>query len=218
MKRRLLIVTLVCMILAISAAPISADASSIHHRNGHEGYLSPAAVKLKEDLRRLWIDHVVLTRNYIVSAVAGLEDQQVVLDRLLKNQQDIGNAFKPYYGEAAGNKIAELLKEHISIAGQLLTAMKSGNQADADKFNKAWHKNGDDIAAFLSSANPNWTNKQLQEMFYVHLQLVTDTMMARLTKDWKADIVALDKGEDHMIMFADILSDGVIKQFPKQFN
>ncbi|OBZ10213.1 glycosyltransferase [Bacillus sp. FJAT-26390] len=218
MKSRLLIVTLVCMILAISAAPISADASSNHHRNGHEGYLSPAAVKLKEDLRRLWIDHVVLTRNYIVSAVAGLEDQQVVLDRLLKNQQDIGNAFKPYYGEAAGNKIAELLKEHISIAGQLLTAMKSGNQADADKFNKVWHKNGDDIAAFLSSANPNWTNKQLQEMFYVHLQLVTDTMMARLTKDWKADIVALDKGEDHMIMFADILSDGVIKQFPKQFN
>jgi gas vesicle protein len=218
MKSRLLIATLVCMIMAFSAAPLGAEANGKHHRNGHEGYVSPAAVKLKEDMRKLWSDHVTWTKSYIVSAIAGLEDQQTVLDRLLKNQQDIGDAVKPFYGEEAGNKLAVLLKEHISIAGQVLTAMKSGNQADADKYNKEWHRNADDIAAFLSSANPNWTDKQLKEMFYVHLQFITDAVMARLTKDWKADVVAFDKGLDHMIMFADILSDGIIKQFPKTFN
>lgn len=134
------------------------------------------------------------TRSYITSAIAGLADQQDVLTRLLKNQQDIGDAIKPLYGDAASNKLAELLREHILLAGKVVDAEKSGNQADLVTNNKEWHRNADDMAKFLSAANPNWSQKTQQEMLYTHLQFLTDQATARLKKDWKADILAFDKG------------------------
>lgn len=69
--------------------------------------LSPQMVQLKSDLQKAWIDHIIWTSRYIVSALSNLPDQKDVLNRLLQNQQDIGNLIKPYYGEAAGNRLAE---------------------------------------------------------------------------------------------------------------
>lgn len=171
---------------------------------------------LKMNEQRLWIDHVSWTRSFIISDIASLEDKDDVLNRLLKNQDDIGNSIKPYYGEEAGNKLASLLREHIQIAGQVVDAAKS-NSSDLEKYNKLWHENADKIADFLSSANPNYSNKQLKEMLYKHLELVTDQVVARLNKDWKKDIESYDKNEEHMIMFADVIAQGIIKQFPKKF-
>lgn len=55
-------------------------------------------------------------------------------------------------------------------------------------------------------------------MLHKHLEFVTAQAVARLNGDWSSDIIAFDKGEDHMIMFADILVDGIIKQFPQKFK
>ncbi|KRF02441.1 glycosyltransferase [Paenibacillus sp. Soil766] len=217
MKRRLLVVMLiVTMVLTFTFMPMGVHAAG--KEPGSALCLTPSKVKLKQDMRRLWVDHVGWTRSYIVSAVAGLEDQKDVLARLLKNQQDIGDAIKPYYGDAAGNKLAELLREHILLAGGVLDAAKAGNQAELAKVNKEWYRNADDIAKFLSAANPNWSQKEQQDMLYAHLQLVTDQVTSRLKKDWKADILASDKNSDHMTMYADMLSDGIIKQFPDKFK
>jgi hypothetical protein len=183
-----------------------------------DGSTNKSECDLKMAERRLWIDHVLWTRSFIVSDLASLEDKGPVLERLLKNQDDIGNSIKPYYGEEAGNKLAALLREHIKIAGQVTDAAKSGNKEDLEKYNKLWYENADQIADFLSAANPNYSNKALKDMLHKHLQFITDQVVARLNKNWKADIEAFDKGEDHMIKFADMLSDGIIKQFPKKFK
>lgn len=60
--------------------------------------------------------------------------------------------------------------------------------------------------------------EELKDMLHKHLQFVTDQVVARLNKDWNADINSFDKGEDHMIMFADMLIDGIVKQFPEKFK
>ena len=168
--------------------------------------------------RQLWIDHVSWTRSYIISAISSLDDKDIVLERLLKNQDDIGNAIKPYYGEDAGNKLSALLREHIELAGKVLESAKTKDSKALEKNNKLWYENADKIADFLSKANPNYSNKVLKDMLYKHLQFVTDQVVARLNHDWKADINAYDKGEEHMIHFADILSEGIIKQFPDKFK
>lgn len=179
--------------------------------------LSPKMVQLKIDMQKVWIDHTIWTRSYIVSAISDRPDQQDVLDRLLRNQQDIGNVFKPYYGDAFGDRLANLLREHILIAGKIVAAAKAGNQADVEKLQADWHRNADEIAKFLSAANPNWTFKTLQDMLYTHLQLITEIVTSCLRGDWKADIAATDKNEIHMIHFADILTTGIVKQFPEKF-
>lgn len=163
------------------------------------------------------MEHAIWTHHYIVSAEANLEDKDKVLARLMKNQDDIGNAIKPYYGSAAGKKLAQLLREHILLAGKVLEAAKANNQADLKKYNTAWFKNADDITDFLSKANPNLNKKQLKDAFYTHLRMVTENVVSGLKKDWDTDILFFDKGEAHLIHIADIISDGIIKQFPNKF-
>jgi hypothetical protein len=179
--------------------------------------LSQKAVQLKTDMRELWMEHNFWTEKFVVSSIAGLEDQEPVLARLLKNQADLGNAIKPFYGEAAGNELGQLLREHIQIAGQVVAAAKSGNQADFKKYNAAWHKNADDITNFLTNANTNYNKKELNEMLYMHLKLITDGVVAKLNKDWRANIEALDKNEAHLLHMSDAIADGIIKQFPNKF-
>ncbi|EKQ55810.1 MULTISPECIES: hypothetical protein [unclassified Clostridium] len=81
-----------------------------------------------------------------------------------------------------------------------------------------WYKNADEIAEFLSGANPNLSNSELKDILHKHLEFVTNQVVARLKKDWKADVEAYDKGEDHMIKFADMVSNDIIKQFPEKFS
>ncbi len=178
---------------------------------------SQKAAQLNADMRKLWMEHNFWTEKFVVSSIAGLEDQEPVLARLLKNQADLGNAIKPFYGEAAGNELGQLLREHIQIAGLVVAAAKSGNQADFKKYNAAWHKNADDITNFLTKANPNYNKKELNEMLYMHLKLITDGVVAKLNKDWRANIEALDKNEEHLLHMSDAIADGIIKQFPNKF-
>ncbi len=215
---KLLLRNLLLSFLLFTFILIPFKALAIENSTFSDNSCSKAACDLRMEERRLWIDHVSWTRSYIISALASLEDKDDVAQRLLKNQDDIGNSIKPVYGEEAGNSLAKLLREHIELAGQVVDAAKNGNKTDLDKYNKLWYENADEIADFLSSANPNYSNKTLKDMLHKHLQFVTDQVVARLNKDWKADITAYDKGEDHMIEFADILIDGIIKQFPEKFK
>lgn len=214
MKKQFLKLVLLFMSFAMIFSPLSAEAQG---NVPQEKRISQAACQLKGDLRKLWTDHVMWTRLYIVSALEGLDDQENVLARLLENQEDIGDFFKTYYGEAAGNKLTELLKDHILIAGKVVDTAKSGNKANLEKFNKEWYKNADDIADFLSKANPNWPKAELKKLLEIHLELITEDVAARLVKDWEASVDALDKGIDHIIMLADTLSNEIVKQFPKKF-
>ena len=58
----------------------------------------------------------------------------------------------------------------------------------------------------------------LKELLYKHLDYTTAEVVARLKKDWAADIKAYDMGHAHMLMFADALTDGILKQFPEKFG
>ncbi|MDG4850450.1 glycosyltransferase [Peribacillus frigoritolerans] len=213
MKKLLLMGFILLFPLNMVAGTTSAYAKPQEQR------ISQSEVNFENEFRRLWIDHVLWTSNYITSATtAGAEDQTQVLARLLKNQEDIGNAVKPVYGEKAGNKLTNLLKEHIVIAGKIVDAAKSGNDALVKQLNKEWYRNADEIAAFLSGANPYLKNEDLKNLLYMHLKLVTNDLTASLAKDWNARIVAIDEGVTHIILMADTISAGVIKQFPDKLK
>src|SRR5690349_5535880 len=111
----------------------------------------------RDAMRKLWEDHITWTRLYIISAAADLPDKDATTQRLLQNQADIGDAIKSYYGDAAGDQLAALLKDHILDAAALLTAAKAGDNAGVQAASDKWYANADDIATFLNKANPdNW--------------------------------------------------------------
>lgn len=187
---------------------------------------SVAAIKVPLDrdgfhdaMRKLWEDHVTWTRLYIVSAVAGLPDAPAAAERLLRNQSDIGDAIKPFYGEAAGARLTALLRPHILIAAELVEAAIAGDAARIQDASARWYANSDEIADFLSAANPaNWPREALRAEMRHHLDLTLEEALARLRGDWAADITAYDTVHDHILGMADLLSSGIIRQFPRKFR
>ncbi|HEX6133187.1 MAG TPA: hypothetical protein VFZ24_04350 [Longimicrobiales bacterium] len=179
--------------------------------------ISSNALELRQGMRDLWADHVVWTRAYIVAAVADDPSASSALDRLMRNQDELGSAIAPYYGAAAGARLTALLKEHISIAGELVGAAKAQDDAKVKDADARWHRNAEEIATFLSGANPNWSRADLVRMLNEHLALTKQEATLRLQKNWREDTAMFDRIYDQAMMMADALSDGVIRQFPARF-
>lgn len=171
------------------------------------------------NMRKLWEDHVTWTRLYIVDAAAGLPDTNATAQRLLDNQRDIGNAVAEFYGKAAGDKLTALLRDHILTAADLVTAAKAGDQAKVAAAKTKWYANANDIAAFLHGANPNnWPLATLQSAMKTHLDQTLDEATHQLHHDYPASIKDYDAIVNHILMMADVLSSGIIKQFPAKFD
>ena len=214
------LVVLVAVVTLAFGAPVQAKDTMMKEPTKAVGVapMTMSHMELRNAMRMLWEEHIVYTRNFIISSLAGLEDAGPVAERLLRNQDDIGNAIKPVYGEEAGKKLSALLRDHILIAADIVKAAKGGDNAGVGQGQERWKKNADEIAVFLGGANPNWPVQTLKDLLYKHLELTTAEVVSRLKKDWAADIAAYDKGHAHMLMFADALTDGILKQFPKKFR
>jgi len=197
------------------ASPTLAQTSTPPH---HAATTLSAAATLHQDMRKLWSDHVFWTRGYIIAAVADQPDAQAAAARLMKNQEDIGAAVASFYGKPAGDRLTALLKEHISIAVDIIKFAKAGDKTSQQQADAKWHRNSEAIADFLSQANTNWPRQTLVDMMNTHLSMTTDEVVARLTKNWDADVRAFDKVYNHILVMADALSDGIVKQFPEKFN
>jgi hypothetical protein len=173
----------------------------------------------KQAMRQLWEDHILWTRVYIIDVAADRPERDATAERLLQNQTDIGNAIEPYYGEEAAGELTALLNQHITGAVDLLDSAKSGDTAMFDQAKTSWYNNANEIAAFLSTANPdNWPQAEMEAMMKSHLDLTLEEATARLNGDWAADAAAYDKVHEDILGMADMLSDGIVNQFPEQFG
>jgi len=176
-------------------------------------------LEFSEAMRKLWEDHIMWTRLYIISAAANLSDKDATTQRLLQNQADIGNAVAVFYGAEAGAKLTALLREHILGAAALIEAAKSGDKAKTDTAAGLWYKNADEIATFLSSANPSrWPLADMKAGMKMHLDLTLAEATDRLHGQYAADVQDYDKIHAHILGLADLLSNGIIQQFPDRFQ
>ena len=172
-----------------------------------------------DEMRKLWEDHITWTRLVIVSIANDLSDTETTVNRLLQNQVDIGNAIKPFYGEEAGDQLTALLTDHILIAAEILQAAKSGDMDAFEEAKARWYANADDIAEFLNAANPeNWPLEEMKEMMRMHLDLTLQEAGAYLGGDFAASVSAYDQVHIQALEMADMLSEGIIRQFPQKFK
>lgn len=170
-------------------------------------------------MRALWEDHAAWTRMYIIAAAAGLPDTNVTAQRLLDNQRDIGNAVADFYGRDGADKLTQLLRDHILIAADLVTASKAGDQAKAADAQKRWFQNADEIAAFLHGANPKyWPEATLQSALHKHLEQTAAEATHQLKGQFDQSIKDYGEIVNHMLMIADVLSSGIEKEFAAKFD
>jgi hypothetical protein len=209
-SRSLLLVAAITVVLAVGGTAV-ATAVTAGSANPRQAF--------HDDMRKLWEDHITWTRLTIVSFAGDLPDLEPTLERLLQNQDDIGRAIAPFYGQAAGRALADLLREHILGAVDVLVAARSGDEDALAAALEAWYANGDEIADFLNAANPRfWPRGEMRAMMREHLDLTLAEGAARLAGDFEADIAAYDEIHLQALEMADMLSSGIIRQFPNRFS
>jgi hypothetical protein len=170
-------------------------------------------------MHRLWENHGNWTRLFIISTLDDLEYRDPTKNHLLENQQNIGKALKPFYGDEAGEQFAALLEVHVQITEKLLQAAKSADAAVFEDMVADWYANADQIAEFLHARNPShWQLAETKKLFREYLDLTLELAIARWNSDFEADIAATDKVRTHAATIADVLSEGIIEQFPNRFK
>lgn len=168
-------------------------------------------------MRTAWDQHMQWTYDAVVAFASDSAGLQPTIDRLLQNQVDIGNAVAPYYGKAAAQQLTDLLQTHIKEAVPVLTAAKAGDKAALDAAVADWYANAADIGNFLASANPNWARHDMPEMMKTHITQTIGYATDILTGNYAQAITHYDQAQAHMTEMADMLSAGIVAQFPKKF-
>lgn len=200
-------------LFAISGCEPAGDKASPHIPPPTDAY-----IQLNRAMRNLWSDHMHWTYVTVDAYLNNKPAFNAHIARLLQNQRDIGNAIKPYYGQANGDTLAALLAIHIKLAPHVLNAAKSGNQHAVDSTLANWYANAEDIADFLSAANPHWPQDTMRHHMRDHISTTTTYAVDLLQKKYPKAVIDYEVAFAHMMMLADALTDGIVKQHPDKFH
>lgn len=203
-------IMLTAMLAAVLVAGCAAK-PKVEPRNSMPG------VNLRITMRNLWDGEAVWMRIYIVSALAGLPDVANAAARLMTNQDRIGDAIRPYYGDSTADRLTGLLRRNVDASARVVSEAKAGHDARLTVSQSQWTANNDSIAALLAAANPNWNQDSLKSMLDDRQRLTTNELVVRLNKDYAADIDTYNAIQLQAEAIADTLAYGIIKQFPQKF-
>jgi len=180
--------------------------------NNNRGYNFFTPINIINTFRKLWEQHGLWTRSFIISAAEDLPDLQPVTNRLLRNPSDFAQVLKLFYGERS-EEFEKLLREHLLIAAKLVNDAKKGDTNAVNMDRRNWYTNADQIAYFLGSINPYWSVQEWKDMMRLHLKLVEEEATKRLSGEYEADIALYDTIEEQALKMADMMSYGIINQF-----
>jgi hypothetical protein len=205
--------------LNVERGPAHASDTTGHGHAGPAGLPTAAQVAFHDQMHKLWEDHVTWTRLAIVTFADGSQGFNATAARLLQNQTDIGNAIAPFYGTAAGQRLSALLHDHITIAVELLQDAKAGNTAAFDAAKIRWYANANQIADFLSAANPRfWPDATMRAAMKEHLDQTLAEAVDELNGNYAASVSDYEAIHLHILAMADLLSSGIMHQFPARFH
>lgn len=177
------------------------------------------AMVLRAGIRDLLTDHVGWRRSVIVSALAGLADEDAARKRVLANTAEIGAALKPYYGDAAGKRLAVLLEESGRADDELVSALKTRDVTRVEAASKRAGESAAEVASFLNGINPSaWTLESVKSAFRSMNERIASAAKARATSDWDRDVAAHGEALVHARRIADLLADGICRQFATAFQ
>lgn len=167
-------------------------------------------IEMMFKFRKLWLDNILWTRFFIISAISGMGDLQVVTKRLINNSTDFANIFKKFYSEENAKKFEALMMDHLLIGIKLINTAKTGNMASIKSLKEQWYKNADEISELLSSINSGWNKKEWQKLLYESLKLTEEQVMKRFSRQYTDDIAVYEKIENLSIKMADLMFEGIM--------
>lgn len=179
---------------------------------------SAKTVELRLALRDLWIGHIFWVRGVVMGTKYDNKDEaKVAEEQVVANAKALAASITPYYGKEAADKLFGLLAGHYGAIKDYMNASFSGNKEAKDSAVDKLKKNADEIATFLSSANPNWSKDALLSALIAHGGHHIAQIDEINAKDFSGEAKTWDAMKNHVYVIADVLANGIVKQFPKKF-
>lgn len=171
--------------------------------------------ELMDYFHMLWGQHVMWTRMVMLGIIFDLPELNFTTERLLRNAREFADALRIFYGDEVAQSFENLFRGHITLAAEFITAAKAGNSTQMEEVWQRWIDNGNQIAEFLGSINPNWSVEDWSAMLMEHLQLLADNAMFILDQNYQASVDGFDDIYTQAMEMADMMAEGLAMQFPE---
>ena len=182
---------------------------------------TPSSAKVAETkaaLRDLWLGHVFWVRNVVLETLAGNKAAaKAAEDQVVVNAKGIAGSIEPFYGKAASDKLLNLLVGHYGAIKQYLEATAAADQAKQATAVKNLNSNADEIAVFLSGANPNLPRDAVRSLFVAHGAHHVQQIQQLSAKQYAQEAQTWGAMTKHMYVIADTLAGAIARQFPAKF-
>ena len=175
--------------------------------------------EMKQTLRDLWLGHIYWVQHAVLNGGTNSPRKRDAVEKEVDaNTKQLSNMIKPFYGEAASQKLFSLLDINIGAVREYSQATVAGDKHGQDAALARLGSNADDIAEFLSHLNPYLQKENVRGLVAAHgahhvlqINLYKRKDYAQLQETWPMM-------RQHVYLIADILTTALVKQFPSQFS
>ncbi|MBF0564970.1 MAG: hypothetical protein HQK89_06995 [Nitrospirae bacterium] len=176
-------------------------------------------VELKLALRDLYSGHIFWVRNVVLETKYGDKTAaKVAEEQVVQNAKEIADSMGPYYGKDGSDKLFKLLAGHYGAVKDYMNATLSGKKRAQKTAVDKLKNNAGELATFLSSANPHWPKDTLLSALIAHGEHHIGQIDAVSKKDFAYEAKIWEVMKEHIYAIADLLADGIVKQFPEKFT
>lgn len=173
----------------------------------------------KAALRDLWIGHVFWVRNVVDARLDGDKAAEATAEKqVVANAQAIAAAIEPFYGAAAKDGLFKLLAGHYGAVKSYLDASVAKDNAKQDAATEQLLANAEELAVFLSGANPHLEKGAVSGLLQAHGSHHISQIQQFMAKDYAGEAETWAAMSKHMYVIADALGDALAKQFPEKFK
>ena len=189
------------------------------HESRVIGEANPARVAdTKAALRDLWAGHIFWIRNVVLdNATNNPAARDAAEKEVVANAKQIAGTITPFYGEAASEKLFTLLAGHYGAVKEYSDATVAGSKPQQDAALAHLASNADEIAVFLSGANPNLPKDTVRGLIAAHGAHHVAQITEFQEKDYAHEAQTWEVMRQHVYVISDALTAALAKQFPGKF-
>lgn len=168
---------------------------------------------LRNVLRQIASQYTMWTRFLLVSTASGIDDQEVLKNRLYQVPIDFSNLLLIYYDKASVDKIETIFREQVTLVIQLINTLLFQNEAKGNSAITALQNNSKEFAAALHGLNPYLDENILNTSFSGLISMTVDEIQKRRTKQYALDVYQYTFIEYQVLMIADLIWEGFVREF-----
>lgn len=197
----------------------SAFAASKHSHPAKRKARTDKTFETAAALRDLWIGHIFWVRAV---SLATIEKQDAIAkaaeQRAVANAQSIAATIEPFYGAKAKDTFFKLLAEHYGAVKGYLEASVAGDVAKQGTATQSLTSNAEEIASFLSGANPYLPKDAVNSLLLAHGGHHIKQIQQLMGHKYEDEAHTWEEMKQHIYQIADATADALAKQFAEKFS